>query len=768
MNNFLRAGVAIKLSLSHLASAWVIGTLPLMCLPELPSSWAGALLLIMAAGLWRFYRVTATAWLAIVLLAMAWALIHALAALTQIETLSRRHVDIEGVVTAITLPDQQNDRTTIRIQKAEGKWLFPPMTVTAFWPQAETARCAGQRWQLNMALRPVHSQLNEGGFDSQRWAIANHRPLEGKVLNAIPVVTECSYRQQFISYIQRHMPKTRHHAILLALAFGESRFLDTETRRLLQQTGVAHLMAISGLHITVAALFGWWLARAIQFFLPVKWIGYSFPLILSGLVALLYVGLSGANPPAVRSGLALGVWLALRLFSVRCSSWQVGLWCMALMLLFDPLLVLSDSFWLSCFAVSALLFWYHWCPLPHRYATGWRGVGVRWFHLQFSMFILLIPLQAGIFGGFNAASLAANLWAVPWVSCLVVPLVLLSLSVSFWLWPAGHLWTLADLLLGWALMPLSSLQTGWFFLDRRALFWSGAGWLAVIAWRLGSVRNHMAIGLATLLLIAVYMMERPAETWRLDMIDVGHGLAVLIEKQGKGVLFDTGNRWEGGDSAQRTILPFLRWRNVELEEIIISHSHLDHQGGLATLQAAFPQARIRSSQQGLPSLPCRQGETWQWRGLMFHALWPKTLAGQAGNNQSCVVAVNDGYHQILLTGDIEREAEQALLREQRPALASVLLQVPHHGSNTSSIAPFLRAVNPDAAIVSASRFNAWRLPAKKVRLRYQKNRIGWWETARTGQISVLFSHDRWQIKGFREQILPRWYHQRFGVQGDNE
>ena len=153
---------------------------------------------------------------------------------------------------------------------------------------------------------------------------------------------------------------------------------------------------------------------------------------------------------------------------------------------------------------------------------------------------------------------------------------------------------------------------------------------------------------------------------------------------------------------------------------------------------------------------------------MFRALWPKTLAGQAGNNQSCVVAVNDGYHQILLTGDIEQEAEQALLREQRPALASVLLQVPHHGSNTSSIAPFLRAVNPDAAIVSASRFNAWRLPAKKVRLRYQKNRIGWWETARTGQISVLFSHDRWQIKGFREQILPRWYHQRFGVQGDNE
>ena len=739
-----------------------------MSLPELPATWVSGLLIAIAAGLSRSDRAAAaTTWLAIFLLAMVWALMHAHTALTQIETLSQRNVALEGVVTSIAMPGQQDDRVTVRVQKVNGRWVFPPITISAYWPPAEPMRCAGQRWQLQTALRPVHSQLNEGGFDGQRWAVANHRLLEGKVLKAYPLSTKCSYRQRFISYIQQTMPEARHQAILLALAFGESRFLDDDTRLLLQQTGVAHLMAISGLHIAVAALFGWWLARAIQGFLPVTWIGHRFPLMLSGLVALAYVGLSGANPPAVRSGLALGGWLSLRLFSVKCSGWQVGLWCMALMLFFDPLMVLSDSFWLSCFAVSALLFWYHWCPLPFRYTTGWRWVGVRWFHLQFSMFILLVPLQAGIFGGVNTASLVANLWAVPWVSCLVVPLVLLSLVFSFWPLLAGCLWEAADLLLSCALKPLPLLQSGWLFLDRRALFWSGAGWLAVIAWRLGSVRKHAPLGLAVILLTAVYMRARPTETWRLDMIDVGHGLAVLIEKQGKGVLFDTGNRREGGDSAQRTILPFLRWRHVELEEIIISHSHLDHQGGLETLQAAFPQANIRSAQQAL-GLPCRQGETWQWRGLTFRALWPKTLAGQAGNNQSCVVAVTDGHHQILLTGDIEQDAERALLREQRAALASTVLQVPHHGSNSSSIAPFLRAVNPQAALVSASRFNAWHLPAKKVRSRYQDNHIRWWETPWSGQITVLFSHDRWQIKGFREQIMPRWYHQRFGVQRDNE
>jgi competence protein ComEC len=139
----------------------------------------------------------------------------------------------------------------------------------------------------------------------------------------------------------------------------------------------------------------------------------------------------------------------------------------------------------------------------------------------------------------------------------------------------------------------------------------------------------------------------------------------------------------------------------------------------------------------------------------------------AANDDSCVVRVDDGKFSLLLTGDIERRAEQALLK-QRANLPSTILQVPHHGSKTSSTPPFLRAVAPELAFASASRYNAWRLPAAKIVKRYRENHIPWRDTARSGQLSVFFYRNDWQVKGFREQLNPRWYHQRFGVEGDNE
>lgn len=761
------AGWGIKLSINQISSAVIIGTLPLLLWHTLPPLWVcPALLVLTLAGSYVAPK-PAVCWLGVMLLALVWSLIHAHLSLKQVDRLYQHQVNVQGRVTSLALSDEPEERYAITLYQVEGQGLFPPVTAWVEWPPQGTVRCAGQTWQLQMALRPVHSQLNEGGFDRQRWAMARHQLLEGRVITATPLDLSCGWRQRVIQYAQRILPATHHQGILLALAFGESRFLDRETKLLLQQTGVAHLMAISGLHIGMAALFGWVLARGLQILLPGRYIGHRFPLLLSGAVALLYIMLSGVNPPAVRSGIALGLWLLLRLCAIRCSGWQVGLWTMALILAVNPLMVLSDSFWLSCFAVGALLFWFHWCPLPVRYATGWRWLGLRWLHLQLCMFMLLVPLQIAIFHGLSLASLPANLWAVPLLSFLVVPLILLALCLLWLPAIAGTLWQGADGVLGWALAPLTWLQSGWIEWDQRALYWSGVGWLAVVVWRLGIVKQAVPVMVLTGVII-VHLNAPPVAQWRVDMLDIGHGLAVLIEKEGRGVLYDTGNRWPGGSSAEQTILPFLRWRHVTLEEIIISHAHLDHQGGLAALQKAFPHATLRSSQRGLPGLPCQQGEQWQWRGLHFQALWPKRLAEQAGNNDSCVVKVSDGTHHLLLTGDIEWEAEQQLLREQRPALTATILQAPHHGSNTSSIAPFLRAVQPQIAIASASRYNVWRLPSIRVRRRYQAAGIPWRDTSRSGQLSVLFSSDSWELQGFREQIVPRWYHQRFGVQKDNE
>lgn len=246
------------------------------------------------------------------------------------------------------------------------------------------------------------------------------------------------------------------------------------------------------------------------------------------------------------------------------------------------------------------------------------------------------------------------------------------------------------------------------------------------------------------------------------MLDIGHGLAIVIERHGRAILYDSGNAWPGGDSAQQTIIPWLRWHHLKPEGVIISHEHLDHRGGLESFTSTWPTMWIRSSLHWAGHIPCVKGAHWRWQGLIFTVHWPPDGYQERGNNRSCVVKVDDGEHSILLTGDIEASAELAMLKNQWQPLQADILQVPHHGSRTSSTPTLLSVVNGKAALASASRYNAWRLPSAKVVKRYQQHRYQWFDTAHAGQLSVSFSSGQWKIEGLREQISPRWYHEWFG------
>ncbi len=126
--------------------------------------------------------------------------------------------------------------------------------------------------------------------------------------------------------------------------------------------------------------------------------------------------------------------------------------------------------------------------------------------------------------------------------------------------------------------------------------------------------------------------------------------------------------------------------------MILSHEHLDHAGGLASLKAAWPAMWIRSPLAWAGHLPCFRGQRWQWHGLTFSVHWPPENTSAKGNNRSCVVKIDDGEQSVLLTGDIEAQAELAMLSHRWRQLAATLIQVPHHGSNTSSSTPLLQRV----------------------------------------------------------------------------
>lgn len=753
----------MSLTVNHIAWSVIIATLPLNFLSHLPGSGMTLVILLLSLTL-ALCPGQLTKFLALTIVMFVWAMTAGQSALKQINELSRAPIEAEVQIESIQ-PD--GERLKIRLLSYRDKLVFPPVYANVKLKPQDIAFCTGQRWWMQLMLRPVHAQLNEGGFDRQRFALATHTPLTGRVKSAKIIAADCSWRGRLIESGKKSYAHLPWQGLISALAFGERADVSKNINQLLRETGTAHLMAISGMHIALAASFGWLLMRGMQFTFPVRYIGYRLPLFCSLLVALIYSWLSGGNAPAMRAMLALLAWSILRLRGIHCQSWQIWSLCIALILFFDPLSLLSDSLWLSAMAVAALLLWYHTFPLPVRFLRRWYWLPLRLLHLQLGMLLLMMPLQALLFHGISLSALVANLWAVPLVSLVTVPLILVALVCNALPWISALLWYGVDRSLALVFMPLQHLPHGWLPVDQALSVASLLCWLILVCLRFGWWRTSTVSIASTALLLCSWRSLWPEPEWRVDMLDVGHGLAVAISRNGEATLYDTGNRWPGGDAARSHILPWLAWQGLRVSHIIISHAHLDHIGGLASMQAAFPQASVRSALARPGHLSCRKGDNWRWQGLGFHVLWPSIEAKGEGNDQSCVVLVTDGKWRVLLTGDIEAAAEMKLVAERRDDLHVDLLQVPHHGSRTSSTGPFLHAVSASAAMASAARYSAWRLPATQIIRRYGENGVKWRDTALSGQLSARFYAHRWQLIGLREQIMNRWYHQWFGVPRDS-
>ncbi|PJZ04900.1 DNA internalization-related competence protein ComEC/Rec2 [Pantoea rodasii] len=743
------------------ARMMILATLPLGLLPQIPTAAfiAAMALAAVVIGLipHQVIRVTSMG-----ILLLTWALAEASQMQNSIERLSAAPTEMTVRITEVREKQQQFTAQIIRVGE---KYQFPPLFVSVNTGSTELKYCAGQRWKMTLRLRAVHGRLNEGGFDAQRFALANHTPLQGRVIHQQVESVQCNLRDRLISYHQPLLEPLQQSAILQALAFGERENMTKPQRQLLRETGTAHLMAISGMHIALAASIGWMIARGLQWLLPARYIGYIFPLVGSVVTAAVYCWLSGSHAPAQRAMVALLIWMMIRIAGWQLTGWQVWTLCMGGLLWLDPLTVLSESFWLSALAVAMLIIWFQWFALPARYGKAWRWLPLRLLHLQAGMMILMAPLQIFLFQGISLSALLANLLAVPVVSLITVPLILLALLLPVMPIATG-LWWLADLSVSQVMQGLARLPAGWWPLNDAvpaiAFIWGG-----LLLWRSGVIYYTLMPCCGCALAIFIWRSQAEQDDWQIDMIDVGHGLAIAITQGREVVLYDAGPRWNQDDAGARVILPWLHYQGRNLSSIIVSHKHLDHQGGVDSLHQANPNMVIRSALAKPGHLPCQRGEKWQWGKLTFTALWPPAGNTQGQNNDSCVVRVDDGTVSLLLTGDIELEAERKLVALEKAQLSSTLIQVPHHGSRTSSGPLLLRSVAGKGAMASVARYNAWRMPAPAVVDRYRQQGYIWYDTAQSGQIHIGVRQGEWQIKGLREQIKPRWYHQWFGVKRES-
>lgn len=636
---------------------------------------------------------------------------------------SRIPADIAGDsivarVEVIGFPSADAETVSFLARPLDDKRLPPKMRLSWFAP--ELAIGNGDIWQLEVRLRRPRGNRNPGGFDYESWLFREHIGAVGYVVNSSrnhllgAGTTDLTQRIRirFVRRVTGLIDEPEQVAVLAAVVVGTRHLITAEQWQRYAATGSSHLMAISGLHIGLAAAGTYFIVLALSGIS--RWGGDSrnhhrIAIVCSLLVAILYAQISGLAVPARRASIMLAL-AAVSLLRMRRPDLLaiVSATCFAIAAT-DPLATMAPGFVLSFAAVVALI----WISRRRR-----PGLPT----LQLNLLLGLVPLTAILFGRISFAALPVNLIAVPLFSFVTVPLSLCGLLLDGPLQPVGDQ---ALLLAGHSVALLEYLlrivaASDWASFVIPAI--AGMVWLTIwlpALWALlpsGWPGRHLAwLGLmATLLHI-----PRPpaAGCAAITFLDVGQGLAVAIRTHQHFVLYDSGPAYRsGGNAAQTVILPYLRSVGIRsIDRLIISHADLDHAGGVASIVAAMPVRRTMSGER-LPdmwSLPCRAGQNWSYDGIRFSVLHPGMGSNFEGNDRSCVVLVEAGEHRILLTGDIEKAAEHALVREHRlPKVHAVT--VPHHGSRTSSTMPFIQALQPAIAIVSAAYGNHWGFPKDDV------------------------------------------------------
>ena len=660
----------------------------------------------------------------------------------------------------------------------------------------------GEIWRADVKLRPISARLNHGGFDRQQWYFSKRIIAVGNVKSAVKMSEDFSYRTDFLQNSLKQTEGLSLQGLLIALAFGERAWLDNKTWLIYQQTNTAHLIAISGLHIGLAMGIGFFFARLLQLSLPTRFISPWFPLCFGVLIALGYAYLAGFSLPTFRAMMAL-LFIAILQFSRRYYTSSKMLCLVVAFLLFgDPLMPLSVSFWLSVGAVICLIVWYRYVPLS---IIEWRhqklSNKVRWilglFHLQIGLLILFTPIQLFFFNGLALNGFLANLIAVPLYSFLLVPLILFAVLTH----GAFSSWYLSNAIAQGITQCLSFFQGtyvpisinlsliltallslvfggvlyGLYFVSQaqtKNTPLKSARFFTLNNTKILSLEDYKQAIWGVILIFSISIgalgyryFTKPK--WELDTLDVGQGLATLIVKEGKGVLYDTGPAWQsgtGGSSmAELEILPYLQREGIELETLILSHDDNDHSGGTKAILASYPDIELitpsRKNYGEMHRTFCLQGKQWQWRGLDFKVLSPKQITDRAENPQSCVIVLTDGQYQILLTGDADVATERSFAEN----LGKInVLQVGHHGSKTSTGEFLLAQTKPDIALISSGRWNAWNFPHPTVIERLNRYQSVVENTAISGHIRLNFTEKGVEIEKVRGDFSP-WFARVIGL-----
>ncbi|MDD5335539.1 MAG: DNA internalization-related competence protein ComEC/Rec2 [Rhodoferax sp.] len=743
-------------------------------------------------------------------------------------------IAVTGVVAAMPQRNDAGLRFRLEVEAAQlkGREVRLPPSIYLGWyaamngnhgaalvgPPAEQPGpvVAGERWQMTVRLKAPHGASNPFGFDYELWLWEQGLQATGYVRAGAKDPPPLRLAQTLWHPVERARQRVRDRifervserqnaGLIAALVVGDQNAIDRADWDVFRATGVAHLMSISGLHITmfawVAALaLGWLWRRSGPLCL---WLPAPSAAVIGGvMLASAYAFFSGWGVPSQRTVLMLATVALLRLSGKRWPWPQVWLLTCAVVVMTDPWALLQAGFWLSFVAVGVLFATDSGASLKEK--TPGKGVAAQgrvahvaasvgagfaagppqsetaplggsaarvaasvgaMFHEQWVITLALTPLTLLLFGQVSVVGLAANALAIPWVTLVITPLAMLGVLLE----PLWDLAALAIAALVWYLKLLAALPFATLTVA-QAPWW--AGFAGVVGGLLLAMKLPWSLrlaGLPLLLPVLLWQAPRPHEgQFELLAPDIGQGSAVIVRTASHALVYDAGPRFSReSDAGHRVLVPLLRALDLPVDLLVLSHRDSDHTGGALALLTMQSKAQLLSSiemddelQALRPVQRCLAGQRWRWDGVDFEVLQPR--AGDYDNDgktnaMSCTLRISNGQRSALLTGDIEQAQEARLVAERVNDLKTDLLLVPHHGSKSSSSAGFLDVVQPRIALVQAGYRNRFNHPAQSVLVRYEKRRIQVIDSPHCGA-ATWQSEQPQEIKCQRTQGLRYWHH----------
>lgn len=621
------------------------------------------------------------------------------------------------------------------------------------WYDNEARPLPGELWQFVVRLKRRNGFANPGGFDYEGHLFRQGIGATGYVRNDERNVRLAPASAMYAVARLRAWIARRQAAavgsdpmlgILQGLAIGDTQAMSADQWRVFAATGTTHLMAISGLHISMIAALAAWLGGGIA-----RWpkaqryrlTAIHGQVFCGGLAAIVYSTLAGLSVPTQRTLVMLCIYFAARAWRRELGvAHALGVALIAVLLI-DPFAPLAIGAWLSFGAVAMILL-----GVSGRVAR--EGAFKSFTRVQLAVTIGLMPLLIGAFGSLSLISPLANAIAIPAFTLLIVPLVLIgTAAAALWL-PAGALVLgFTTRLLGWcwpALEWLSQLPLAmWHLPQLPAPVYAAllAGALLLVVPGIWPTRI-----VATLLCVPALTWRPPTPVhgeFRLTLLDVGQGLAAVVHTRSHVLVYDTGPAFRTGrDTGELVVLPYLYSQGVRrIDTVMVSHGDLDHQGGLNSVANALPVTRVLagpSVKSRLPQLQrCRRGQRWSWDGVEFEVLHPASMEYVHDNDSSCVLRVSAAGGSVLLTGDIQSDGEATLVAAGL-ARADVVV-APHHGSRTSSTADFVAATRPALALFPAGYRNRWGFPRQDIVQRWREAGAQTLSTQDSGAIDVRIS-----------------------------